>query len=149
MTGILLEINPGTAAVFVGGAGQGTISGGISYSGVSASTAATLVIEMWNTATFRGSPVGIRTIQTAADGWPVNYDLQAPGDRTYYLKAFLDGNNNRMPDTNEAKGAYEPNNEGPEPVYVGSAAYVSGRDFALYDAGRTFTGGVQSAAGEG
>ena len=146
---ILLEINPSTETVFVGGAGQGTISGSISYAG--ASTATALVIEMWNTATFRGMPVGVRTIQvstTQTTGvWPVSYDLQVPGDQTYYLKAFLDGNNNRMPETDEAKGAYEPYNQGPEPIYVGSAAYVAGRDFTLYDAGQ-ISGGT-GASGEG
>ncbi|MFA5937701.1 MAG: hypothetical protein WC822_07545, partial [Candidatus Paceibacterota bacterium] len=146
VTGIIIEINPSTAAVFVGGAGQGTISGQISYAGASA--ASSLVIEMWNTATFRGMPVGIRTLQVTGE-WPLSYDLQVPGDQTYYLKAFLDGNDNRMPDADEAKGAYQPNNEGPEPIYVGSAAYVSNRDFALYDAGQAVPGGASGAAGEG
>lgn len=144
VTGTLLEINPSTQTVFVGGAGQGTISGAISYAGALGNTS--LVIEMWNTATFRGMPVGIRTIPVDSV-WPVSYDLQVPGDQTYYLKAFLDTNNNRMPDMDEAKGAYEPNNQGPEPIYVGSAAYVSDRNFTLYDPGQLF--GVQGASGEG
>ncbi|HOW88857.1 MAG TPA: carboxypeptidase-like regulatory domain-containing protein, partial [Elusimicrobiales bacterium] len=146
VSGLLLEINASTEAAFAGGAGQGTISGAISYAG--ASTATALVIEMWNTSTFRGMPVGIRTVQVSGE-WPLAYDLQVPGDQTYYLKAFLDSNGDRMPDMNEAKGAYEPNNEGPEPIYVGSAAYVSDRDFALYDPGQSLAGGAGGAAGEG
>ncbi|OGS08080.1 MAG: hypothetical protein A2270_03290 [Elusimicrobia bacterium RIFOXYA12_FULL_51_18] len=146
VTGTLLEINHSTDVVFVGGAGQGTISGAISYTGIS--TATSLVIEMWNTATFRGTPIGIRTMQLTGE-WPVNYDLQVPGDQTYYLKAFLDANNNRMPEPSEAKGAYTPNNEGPEPIYVGSAAYITDRNFTLYDPGQTLAGGAQGVSGEG
>jgi len=145
VTGILMEINSSTSAVFVGGAGQGTISGGIGYAGAST---APLVIEMWNTATFRGTPIGVRTIQTNGV-WPMNYDLQVPGDQTYYLKAFLDSNNNRMPDSDEAKGAYQPNNEGPEPIYVGSAAFVTDRNFTMYDPGQSVSGGASGASGEG
>jgi len=147
VTGTLLEINHSTDVVFVGGAGQGTISGAISYTGIS--TATSLVIEMWNTATFRGTPIGIRTMQLTGEWSSVDYDLQVPGDQTYYLKAFLDANNNRMPEPDEAKGAYTPNNEGPEPIYVGSAAYITDRNFTLSDPGQTLTGGVQGVSGEG
>jgi hypothetical protein len=119
----------------------GVISGSITYTGASISTP--LVIGMWNSNAFAGAPVRVSTKQVGVGWSPASYRLTAPVGRAYYLQAFLDGNNNRLPDPDEAKGVYGPNNQGPEPVYVNST--VSKIDIVLYNPGQSGPG----AAGEG
>ncbi len=128
ISGLQFAIN--TTTVTPQGPVPAVISGFISYTGAFAGT---LRVEAWNDSKFQGYPVAVRSVETGY--WPTAYDMQLPGNSQYYFKAFLDMNGNAMPDANEPKGAYQPNNQGPEPRYVSEGEEASGVDFALYDPG--------------
>ncbi|MBI2362766.1 MAG: hypothetical protein HYV15_05225, partial [Elusimicrobia bacterium] len=137
VTGLSLVINPSTAAY----AGlEGRVTGVISYTGPRQGV---LRVEFWPDSTFAGRPLAVRAIPTGVGP----YDLSVPGGQPYAVRAFLDVNNDFIPNPDEPMGVYSPNGQGAEPIYVPANAARDGVDFAIRDPG--FKLGQDGVSGEG
>ncbi|MEK6542818.1 MAG: carboxypeptidase regulatory-like domain-containing protein, partial [Elusimicrobiota bacterium] len=154
-TGINVTIEQGSAIpAGQGDGGQGRIQGIVSYVGTKAGK---LKVEAWNSPYFSGSPAAVQTVNSLTNG-QANFSMQVPGNNNYYLKAYLDSNNNFIFDpTQDPKGTYSPFGEGAEPVFVQSASTQTGVDFSLHEPEFTqnYTGsgggggGSSAVSGEG
>ncbi|MFH1724057.1 MAG: hypothetical protein ABII00_05475, partial [Elusimicrobiota bacterium] len=134
--GIILDIVASTEAA----AGASGITGFIAYAGPQRGI---LRVQLFADPSFAGKPVAERAIPTGFGP----YDLGVPGGQPYFVRAFLDVNNNFALDSFEPSGVYAPNNQGAEPVFPPLAGAIHGVDFDIFDPG--FDPGVGGAAGEG
>jgi hypothetical protein len=133
VTGVVVTITPGLAA----SASSGTfaqITGAVNYAGAQTGSAR---IQFFSNSSFTGQPVGVRTLPTSAGP----YDIPLPPNVPYYVRAFIDVNNNNALENSEPVGVYAPRGQGVEAVFAPSSGVVTGLDITVTDPG-TFAGGV-------
>ncbi|MBI5209460.1 MAG: hypothetical protein HY927_05735 [Elusimicrobia bacterium] len=112
-----------------------------------------LIIELWPTANMTGQPSAVRQIPVTVYGPDMlanginflPYDVAVPGNANYYIRGFLDLNNDFLPSVDEPRGVYAPI-QGAEPVFVPAGGTASNKDFKIRNAGISYRGEV---AGQG
>lgn len=98
-------------------------------------------LEFWSNAAFSGRPVAGRDLPQG----PGYYDVGVPGGVSYFVRAFLDVNNDFRPNPDEPKGVYSPSGQGAESFYAPAGGAVPGINVTLAEPGAV--GGT--IAGEG
>ncbi|MFA5140012.1 MAG: hypothetical protein WC728_12335 [Elusimicrobiota bacterium] len=150
ISGIIFEIQRSSLVVTAAG-----IAGTVKHA--SATVVGTVRLEFWSDGQFLGMPAARRDVPTDApcpEGTPSTtttrcypYDVSLQGGMPYYIKAYLDLDNDFMPDPEEPQGVYAPRGQGAEPVYTSSASIETGRDFYIFEPG--MKEGSTVAGGEG
>jgi hypothetical protein len=142
LSGVSIVISPSTTTT----ANASYVSGSIGYSGgQNIGGSGQLRVEFWSDSLFQGQPVAQRSLPNGTT--PYAYDISVPGGQSYFIRAFLDINNNMMLDSNEPKGVYAPYGQGAENLYVPFLTTRSNVDFSISDPGLSAAGG--GVAGEG
>ncbi|PIR15040.1 MAG: hypothetical protein COV48_16575, partial [Elusimicrobia bacterium CG11_big_fil_rev_8_21_14_0_20_64_6] len=141
VTGAAISISASTASA----ASSSLVTGNVYYPG--SQTGNQIILEFWAGSQFTGQPVSVRSIPTnGIVTATATYDVSLAGNANYYVRAFLDVNNDFVPNNSEPSGVYSPNNQGAEALYVPSSSTLLNIDLRMTDPGQTTGGGV---AGEG
>lgn len=120
--------------------GLGSIAGALAYAGAQAGA---LRLEAFNTPAFSGQPVAALSL-----AGPGPYTFPLPGDRSYYLRAYVDADADGAYDADEAHGIYAPPGQGPQEIYAPRQGVAAGAAFTIYDPGCSALGcaGLGAAA---
>lgn len=118
--------------------GRVGVTGQVDYAGASSGS---LHVEFWADSSFQGQPV---VSTTGAGPYPHDYRVPVSTGQPFYVRAWLDVNENLVLDPDEPWGMYAPRGQGAEVVYA--TAPVSGIDLTMLDAGSQAGG---NWAGEG
>ena len=135
VTGLTFSIAATTATTGFAG-----VTGRISYDGLRAGQ---VIVEFWPDPSFSGRPIASRRIPTGVGP----YDASLPGDQPYFVRAFIDADDDFLPDPDEPQGVYSPSGQGAEPVFVPASGQLTGIDFTLFDPFKKQ--GQTAAAGQG
>lgn len=133
VTGADITIYP----VFI--SSQAYVTGIITYGGTRFGN---VRVELWPSADFQGQPAALRDLPNG----PSSYDATVSGGVSYFIRAFMDLNNNFAPDADEPKGFYSPSGQGAEPLYAAPNAQLVNVDLEMKD---PWAASGAGAAGEG
>jgi hypothetical protein len=139
VTGATILIAPSTTAA----AGSAHLTGSVFYAGARTGQ---LILEFWPSAQFTGTPTAVRTIPTGVTASTATYDVTVPGGVNYFMRAFVDVNNDFVPNPDEPKGVYSPTGQGVEAVFAPQNQIVTNVNITLMDPGVSASGVI---AGEG